>query len=244
MRRTYDDRELEELERSRETDITLGSTSVLILFFGLVLVCGACFGLGYSVGHRSPAEPVASGPQPAAGGDEPVQPSSSHAKPSATASVTPAPQPAQAVVSLPTSNPGGDGGSGQPAGGKPAAGPGSATSSVTGAATAAGPAQWTVKPAMPAQAVEPTPGSVAGMKVAPATAPGLALMVQIAAVSHTEDSDVLVSALRKRGYAVTVRRDLADSLIHVQIGPFGTAADAEAMRQKLLNDGYNAIVEP
>jgi len=69
-------------------------------------------------------------------------------------------------------------------------------------------------------------------------------MVQIAAVSHQEDADVLVSALRKRGYAVTMRRDPADSLFHVRIGPFASRDDANAARQKLLNDGYNASVEP
>jgi cell division septation protein DedD len=69
------------------------------------------------------------------------------------------------------------------------------------------------------------------------------IMVQIAAVSHAEDAEVLVAALRRRGYPVTVRRELADNLIHVEIGPFVTRNDAEIMRQKLLSDGYNAIVQ-
>jgi hypothetical protein len=30
----------------------------------------------------------------------------------------------------------------------------------------------------------------------------------------------------------------------VQIGPFANRDEAWAMRQKLLNDGYNAIVQP
>jgi len=68
-------------------------------------------------------------------------------------------------------------------------------------------------------------------------------MVQIAAVSRTEDADVLVGALKKRGYAVTARRELGDNLIHVQTGPFSSRIDANSMRQKLLNDGYNAIVQ-
>jgi cell division septation protein DedD len=55
---------------------------------------------------------------------------------------------------------------------------------------------------------------------------------------------VLVGALRKRGYAVTARRDPTDGLMHVQIGPFANRNDANTMRQKLLNDGYNAIVQP
>jgi len=68
-------------------------------------------------------------------------------------------------------------------------------------------------------------------------------MVQIAAVSRTEDADVLIGALRKRGYAVTARREIGDNLIHVQTGPFVNRNDANSMRQKLLSDGYNAIVQ-
>jgi DedD protein len=68
-------------------------------------------------------------------------------------------------------------------------------------------------------------------------------MVQIAAVSHPEDADVLANALRKRGYAVTARRDPADNLIHVRIGPFATVAEANSWRVKLLGDGYNAVVQ-
>jgi cell division septation protein DedD len=49
--------------------------------------------------------------------------------------------------------------------------------------------------------------------------------------------------LRKRGYSVTARRDVSDNLIHVQTGPFVNRNDANVMRQKLLNDGYNAIVQ-
>jgi DedD protein len=67
--------------------------------------------------------------------------------------------------------------------------------------------------------------------------------VQIAAVSHPEDAQVLVNALRKRGYTVAARREAGDNLVHVQTGPFVSRNDANAMRQKLLNDGYNAIVE-
>jgi cell division septation protein DedD len=69
-------------------------------------------------------------------------------------------------------------------------------------------------------------------------------MVQIAAVSNSEDAAVLTGALRKRGYAVTVRRDPADNLVHVRIGPFATVAEANTWKTKLLNDGYNAIVQP
>jgi DedD protein len=68
-------------------------------------------------------------------------------------------------------------------------------------------------------------------------------MVQIAAVSNPADADVLVNALRKRGYSATVRHQPGDSLMHVQVGPFSARTDAVAMRQKLLSDGYNAILK-
>ena len=67
--------------------------------------------------------------------------------------------------------------------------------------------------------------------------------MQIAAVSHQEDADVLLSALRRRGYTVLTRSDAADKLIHVQVGPFGNRKEAETMRQKLAGDGYNAFIK-
>jgi cell division septation protein DedD len=70
------------------------------------------------------------------------------------------------------------------------------------------------------------------------------VMVQIAAVSHQEDADALISALRQHGYSVAVRNEPQDKLLHVQVGPFATRDAAKAMRAKLLSDGYNAILKP
>ena len=69
-------------------------------------------------------------------------------------------------------------------------------------------------------------------------------MVQVAAVTHQEDANVLVSALRQRGYSVSVRNEPQDKLLHVQVGPFATRETAKAMRSKLQADGYNAILKP
>ena len=98
-----------------------------------------------------------------------------------------------------------------------------------------------VHPAFAGQTSNPQSASV--LQVQPAMTQVQGWMVQIAAVSHPEDAEVLVNALRKRGYTVTVRREVNDNLIHVQTGPFANRNDANAIRQKLLNDGYNAIVE-
>ncbi len=98
MRGTFDDED-EKLERQRpprDTELTLGTGTLLLLFLGLALVCGACFGLGYEVG-RGVAQPVTS-QLTAAGGQPGAQTSGSKAKPSATAPQgMPAPTPMTAA---------------------------------------------------------------------------------------------------------------------------------------------------
>ena len=72
---------------------------------------------------------------------------------------------------------------------------------------------------------------------------GPGYMVQVAAVTKQEDADALVNALRKKQYPVFVTTVATDKLFHVQVGPFPDAKDAEAMRARLLGDGYNPIVK-
>ncbi len=38
---------------SQDTEITLGTGKMLVLFFGLVALCGAFFGMGYKMGKSS-----------------------------------------------------------------------------------------------------------------------------------------------------------------------------------------------
>ena len=78
----------------------------------------------------------------------------------------------------------------------------------------------------------------------PSGATAGSLTVQIAVVSNQEDAEVLVSALHKRGYAVALSQDAADGQYHVRVGPFASLSEANTVRQKLLNDGYNAVVQP
>jgi cell division septation protein DedD len=96
--------------------------------------------------------------------------------------------------------------------------------------------------ALPAQATTVQPALASAVKNAQIAAP-LALMVQIATLAHEGDADVLVDALRRRGYAVAAHRDLADGMVHVRVGPFASRDVANQWKQKLLNDGYNAVVE-
>ena len=93
---------------------------------------------------------------------------------------------------------------------------------------------------LPATAA-PTPAPTVPASSPAATAGSF--IVQVAAVSTQQIADMEVAALRKDGYAVVVRHEPQDSLFHVQIGPFADKKDAEAMRQRVIADGFNAIVK-
>jgi len=87
------------------------------------------------------------------------------------------------------------------------------------------------------------PAPVAALPAAPALPAAQQPVVQIAAVSHQQDANLLVSTLKGRGYNVTIHADPYDKLLHVQVGPFATRPEAQAMRQRLIADGFNAIVK-
>src|SRR5215469_15019914 len=61
---------------SQDTEITLGTGKLLVLFFGLVAICALFFALGYSLGRKS--EPgittasAAPSPQMTVGGSKPA----------------------------------------------------------------------------------------------------------------------------------------------------------------------------
>jgi cell division protein FtsN len=233
MRGVFEDKESDRGSAQRDTELTLSSGALLGIFFGLVLLCGLFFGLGFAVGHYGPPTSLL----PATAAAQPSSPASaSKVKPSAV----PVQAPQRTAVSVPVAA--------------------SDTASETSGGLAgdvdqdhavANPsAQPAVRPALSATdfdtSAQPAAQSPdARSTVQPALPPASAgLMVQIAAVSHPEDAEVLLGALRKRGYAVSARRLPTDTLIHVQVGPFNTRDEAIRWRQRLLDDGYNAILQP
>ncbi len=245
MRGYFDDEEPEREARGHDTELTLGAGALLGIFFVLVLLCGLCFVLGYAVGHHSSTPALTVPPQPptqtAAPDQEPLQASGSIPKPSADAQA-PAPQPAPGSDATTPAT--GDGTNPAATQQGPAA-TGQAGMPASSPASAPAQPQSQVRPAFPVATNTPQAGQAAAPNVHPALPGGVVqLMVQVAAVSHEEDADVLVGALRKRGYAVTARREPADGLIHVRIGPFATHDQANRMCTRLLDDGYNAVVEP
>jgi DedD protein len=72
---------------------------------------------------------------------------------------------------------------------------------------------------------------------------GAAYFVQVAAVSKQEDAEALVESLKGRQYQAFIADPTPDKLFHVQVGPFADVKDAESMRTRLVNDGYNPILK-
>lgn len=201
----------EALEHDRE--MTLGTSVIIGIFFGLILICAIFFAFGYSLGRRSalPASGVAA---PAASQDT----GSSSAKPS---SGIPASQAASSDSDSSTDS----------------------TSDISTSAQQAAPAATQAPAVVPAKlAIKPTPASRAAAPVPVVSGSGH-LVVQVAAVSRKSDADMLMSALKRHGYNAAIHQSPQDKLLHVQIGPFATKQDADAMRKKLIGDGYNAIVK-
>lgn len=249
MRRFFDEdaREPSRRQGSSDTELTLGSGMLLSMFFGLVLLCGLCFGLGYALGSHGSKGPVFQSQTPAAGPSPQLPADSQQVKPSAAAQPPPAfQQPAVAVAGATRAVAVQSTAQGQAQGSVS----GTTIAAGLGAAPAApqvvtpGNSGWhPVQPALPGgTAGTQTAQPVAANQVRPAMPGQATLMVQIAALSNQEDADVLIGALRRQGYAVSAVRYPADRLIHVCIGPFSNRADANSMRLKLQSDGYNAEV--
>jgi len=198
---------------SEDTEITLGTGKLLVLFFGLVGVCALFFALGYSLGRKS--EPSLATNVPAT-----PQVSSNNSKGSGAAS-TPA-QPmtfykaveqkdANAELTPPPDQKATDA--------TPAAATNATTTNTSAASSTANPNELTT--ALPS-----------------------GYFVQVAAVSKQEDAQSLVDALKKKEYPAFVAAQVAtDKLFRVQLGPYAEAKEAEAMRTRLIGDGYSPILK-
>jgi DedD protein len=235
MLRSIREEELEPKESQHDTEFTLGPAMLIGLFCGLVLLCGLCFGLGYTSGRRSAPQLLPTTSQTDAGQTQTAQAGGSLQKPLAKGTI-PAASPQAAAVPM-TPPPALDG----TASGNALTSYAPPSSTPTSTASQAP----LVRPALAAPGTTESAGArSAPVPVQPALGQGAGLMVQVAAVSRADDANVLMGALRRHGYAVTLRRELGDNFIHVQIGPFANRSDANAMSQKLLGDGYNAVVIP
>ncbi len=214
------DLDQDEVAPAGDREISLGPGTILGIFFALALLCGAVFGLGYSMGRRSgqnAAVPVITSSESPA-----VSTSAFGSKPGAGSVAQPIAPAIPADV--------------------PAAPPhGTTRSNVAPSDTIiAGDKLPRPAPAAPESATAVSPVS---SSAPPATVASGNFMVQIAAVSTQEIADLELAALKKYNYPVVIRHEPTDQLLHIQLGPYATRKDAEVMRQNVQSHGFNAIIK-
>jgi cell division septation protein DedD len=206
-------------ESGDDREISLGVPAILGMFFALALVCAGFFGFGYTMGRKSAQA-------------APVDTSAASADTSSYGSAKPAAGSLASQPEAPTAQPMADNAA-APVVAQP-------DSAATSPATPASPSANAAPPAdaAPVATSKPPTGNLQ-----PAPSPGGTIMVQIAAVSSQDVANILLASLQKKGYSVVIRHEPQDKLLHVQIGPFADRKDAEAMQQRVLADGFNAIVK-
>jgi len=201
------------MNSAQDTEITLGTTKLLGLFFGLVIICAVFFAFGYTLGRKSDSGFGASGLM------TPAQTAGRGAKPGGAAQPSPAMTFYKAVEQKDAN---------------PQLTPASADTAPPAAAAASGGTTSGV----------PQSTEAAAPSDSPATLPGPGYFVQVAAVSKEDDANALVEALKNKQYPAFVAANSgADKFFRVQLGPFPDIKDAEAMRSRLVSDGYNPILK-
>jgi DedD protein len=193
-----------------DTEITLGTGKLLVLFFSLVAVCAVFFALGYSLGRKSEPSSTNAATSPATQ----AAPASSKTSTSSSSTAAP-PMTFYKAVEQKDANP-----------------------QLTPATQANPDTSATPATATP---VQTAPASTAD---AATVLPTAGYLVQVAAVTKQEDADALVDALKKKDYPAFVAAQSAnDKFFRVQIGPYSDVKDAEAMRARLISDGYSPILK-
>lgn len=202
----------------QDTEITLGTGRMLILFSALVLVCALFFSIGFSLGRKTTMA-------------------------DAGLLLAPAGAPATIVRPLAVKNDPHD-----PPSPAPQSGDFSFYKAVgeKSADTALAPPDSKLQPAVSTSAsATPAPAAQNETIELPAAAPASgSYYVQVAAVTRQEDAEALVEALKKKQYpAFSANNTSADKFYHVQVGPYAELKQAEVMRARLVGDGYNPIVK-
>ena len=199
----------------QNTEITLGTGRMLALFFAFVLVCAFFFAIGFSLGRRTTIAGAGSLLSAPTGAPATI------VRPSAAKNGAPQPTPQSGDFSF-----------------YKAVGEKNADAALTPPDSKTPPATSTA-----ATSTGETPPKAATDAATAAPASG-GYYVQVAAVTRQEDAESLVAALKKKQYpAFTANNPSVDKFYRIQVGPYGNLKDAEAMRARLISDGYNPIVK-
>jgi len=201
----------------QDTEITLGTGRMMALFFAFVLVCAVFFAIGFSLGRRTASAGVGRWPGAATGA------SAATVRPSAAKNDAPQKTPQSGDFSF-----------------YKAVGEKNADSALAPPDAKAQPADATA--AAPPKVATDAAGAAPAASTTASSTTG-SYYVQVAAVTRQEDAEALVEALKKKQYPAFANNASADKYYRVQGGPYAELKDAEAMRARLVSDGYNPIVK-
>lgn len=241
MPRHYDDDDDEDLRPSRpDFQFDIGTKGVVSLFGGLVVLCGLFFAFGYTMGKHSVPPAFSLGDTATAQDATPAaKPAAGKPIPTAEAQGAVPPNPsdltAAEVNQTPqTLVPGPNGDNPAPATGN------SVVAAENGGATQNGgvtPLSQRPLPASTQSSVQP-----AAMTTTPVVH---SYAVQVFAGAKEGDALSLAAALKARQYPVFVVKPEpnGDGLYRVQIGPYNHLPEAQQMRERLVADGYNAVIK-
>jgi cell division protein FtsN len=214
----------EEFEAHDSVEVHWSSGTILAIFFAASLVSAVFFGLGYSFGgsgtgtrsftfNTAPANTSAAEPTVPVANTAPL-----------TASNRPSPLATGASI-----------GNFHPAVPAPSMPP------VALHSVAMTPVARRVVPAAEKKSVPPP---AVRREIAPAAEKDSAhIMVQVGAIGNRRDAERLVGELRRKGLHAGIYPAKNDKFLHVQIGPFKDATQAQRERHQVMASGFHAILK-
>lgn len=214
----------EDLDVHDPVEVHWSTSTILAIFFAASLISAVFFGLGYSFGGAGTLRrSIASNSAPASGsaiGSAALQTSSNHV----------------AELRLPATI------------------PSAASNASPHAAESAQPAPRTEIREVVTPRPAPPSAPIAEKKVTPAVAfvqknatisekSSGHIMVQVGAIGDRKDAERLVAELRKKGFHAGIYLEKQDKFLHVQIGPFRDAQQAQFERHRVMASGFRAILK-
>ena len=207
----------------RPGDLVLENRHLLLIFLGMVGLCGVFFAFGYIVGRNTLSPSVAaalaeSGAGTGGAKPSPMPPAVYYQRPE-TPPVPAAEEPGTADPELQFD---------QNLGGRSPEARLEAPESATAAPTAASNPPSAPSEAARQSAVGPPP-------------PGI--LVQVSALTRQQDAETLVQLLKEKKLPVLVTTVPGDSLFHVVVGPYQTEREAQQVKRTLEGDGFQPIIK-
>lgn len=205
-------------------DRVLESRHLIVLFLGIVLLCGVFFTLGYVIGHNQYDGAVHAAEVPEASAPVIHKPSKPPAADSATATT---PGPANSEWDFYSKNASNHL--------EPTEKPTSATAPTPAPAskeTSAPPAAPESARAIPVSARFQPPRMLKG-----------SVVLQVAAVTHQSDAVAMADALQRKKFSAFVLAPSGDNFYRVQVGPYRDERSAESAKNSLERAGFKSIIK-